>query len=91
MEKYNKFDVLSLEELYHILIPWDTSINFNLYHDREDNICKCGSSDLYKRGYAYTAVSKFQRYRCKECGAEVRGRVNLFSKSKRKSLKVGIK
>lgn len=92
MEKYNKFDVLSTEELYHVLIPWSTdNVNFNLYREGNDLICRCGSKDLRKRGFAYTAVSKFQRYRCNECGAEVRSRKNLFSKEKRKSLKVSIK
>jgi len=90
MERYNKFDVLSLEELYHVLIPWDSSINFNWYHDDDHMVCKCGSVEFKKKGFAYTAVSKFQRYVCKKCGAQTRGRVNLFSKEKRKSLKVRI-
>lgn len=90
MELYNKHDVLSLEELYYKLIPWDNSINFNLYSESTDHVCKCGSKDLIKKGYAYTAVSKFQRYKCKECGTESRDRVNLFSKSKRKSLKTRV-
>lgn len=91
MEKYNKFDVLSLEELYHKLIPWDSSINFNWYTDNNEHVCKCGSKDLVKRGFAYTAKSKFRRYRCKKCGAEVRDTVNLFSREKRASLKTKIR
>lgn len=90
MELYNKHDVLSLEELYHKLIPWDNSINFNLYTEATDHVCKCGSKDLIKKGYAYTAVSKFQRYKCKECGTESRDRKNLFSKEKRKALKTKV-
>jgi len=88
MEKYNKYDVLALEELYHILIPWDNSINFNLYHDGEEHVCKCGSTEHARNGFYYTANSKFQRYKCKQCGAETRDKVNLFSVEKRKSLKV---
>ena len=92
MEKYNKLDVTSLEELYHVLIPWDTSINFNLYaEDNLTNICTCGSVDFKKNGFAYTAASKFRRFRCLNCGAEVRGRENLFSKEKKASLKTGVK
>ena len=87
MEKYNKVDVLSLEELYTKLIPWDNSINFNLYHDEEENVCKCGSTSFIKNGFYYTAVAKFQKHRCKTCGAESRDRDNLFSKEKKKSLK----
>jgi uncharacterized protein YprB with RNaseH-like and TPR domain len=88
MEKYNKYDVLALEELYTKLIPWDSSINFNLYTDGEENVCKCGSKDFIRNGFYYTAVGKFQKYRCKTCGAEVRDRINLFSKDKKDSLKV---
>lgn len=90
MELYNKHDVLSLEELYYKLIPWDNSINFNLYTESTDHVCKCGSKNLIKKGYAYTAVSKFQRYKCKECGSESRDRKNLFSKEKRNSLKTKV-
>ncbi len=91
MEKYNKYDVLSLEELYSKLIPWDSAINFSLYSDSEDHTCSCGSKDLSKNGYSYTSTGKFQRYECKKCGAEVRDRKNSFSKEKLKSLKTGTK
>jgi hypothetical protein len=91
MEKYNKYDVLSLEELYQKMRPWDTSINFNLYHDDEDDVCKCGNTKFVKNGFYYTNVAKFQKYRCnnKDCGAETRDRENLFSPEKRKSLRIG--
>ncbi len=89
MEVYNKHDVLALEELYKIMEPWDTFINFNLYHDKEEHICRCGSIEFKKNGFFYTAASKFQRYKCLECGAETRDKVNLFSKEKRKSLRQG--
>ena len=89
MEKYNKYDVLALEELFTKLIPWDSSINFNLYHEREEHVCKCGSTDSIRNGFYYTNMGKFQRYRCKKCGAETRDRQNLFSKEKRASLQQG--
>jgi hypothetical protein len=91
MESYNKYDVLSLEELYKKLIPWDNSINYNLYNDDDtDHVCKCGSKEFHKNGFYYTQTSKFQKYRCKKCGAQHRDRVNLFSKEKRASLKVSL-
>lgn len=89
MEHYNKLDVLSLEELYTKLIPWDSSINFNLYSDSVDNQCKCGSKDFIRNGFYYTNIGKYQRYRCKKCGAETRDRANLFSKEKKESIRVG--
>jgi len=89
MEKYNKHDVLSLEELYKKLVPWDDAINFSLYTDEPAHVCKCGSRDFKKQGWHYTSVGKFQRYRCKQCGAETRDRNNQFSKEKRASLHIG--
>lgn len=90
METYNKYDVLALEELYHALIPWDNSINFNLYHDEEDHVCKCGSDKFIKNGFYYTSSGKYQKHKCKSCGAEHRDKVNLFTKEKRASLKMGL-
>lgn len=86
MEKYNKHDVLSLEELYHKLSPWDTSVNFNVYHDREDHVCQCGHPALKRRGFKYTGTGKFQQFRCKSCGAWTASRTNLLTPEKRKSL-----
>ena len=88
MERYNKMDVLSLEELYRKLIPWETSINFNLYSRDNVTRCTCGSTNFIKNGYFYSAAGKFQRYRCGDCGSEIRDKQNLFSASKKKSLKV---
>ena len=89
METYNKHDVLALEELYHKLIPWDNSLNFNLYHDDVNHICKCGSDKFIKNGFYYTSSGKFQKHKCKMCGAEHRDKLNLFSKEKKASLKMG--
>jgi hypothetical protein len=89
METYNKYDVLSLEELYNKLIPWDTTINFNLYHDDESHTCKCGNTVLSKNGFYYTNVGKFQKHKCNKCGSETRSKENLFSKEKKQSLHNG--
>jgi hypothetical protein len=86
MKRYNKYDVLSLEELYTKLIPWDSTVNFSLYYDNEIQICSCGSQDFRHNGYHFTAAGKFQRFRCKKCGAEGRHNKNLFSKEKKDSL-----
>lgn len=87
MEKYNKLDVLALEELYNKLAPWDSTVNFNLYHDNDDYTCKCGSTEFNKNGFCFTTVGKFQRYICKKCGHETRSSQNLFTKVKRQSLR----
>jgi len=75
MEDYNKLDVLSLEELYEILIPWDDTINFSMYFN--EDVCSCGSTDFKKSGFYYTNSSKFQKYKCTSCGSEYRDKINL--------------
>lgn len=86
MEKYNKHDVLSLEELYQKIIPWDSSVNFNMYHNSTATTCTCGSTEWTNNGFCYTSVGKYQRYKCKKCGAEGRASKSLFTKDKRESL-----
>lgn len=91
MELYNKHDVLTLEELFNIFAPWESSVNFNLFHDRDEHVCKCGSKDHIKNGFYYTSMGKYQKYRCKnqKCKAETRARQNLFTKEKKDSLLQG--
>lgn len=88
MEKYNKMDVLSLEELYQKIAPWDNTINFNLYREDNEIICNCGSMNIQKRGFGYTKLGKFQQYQCKDCGSWTRNRKSLFTQKKKESLHV---
>lgn len=82
MERYNKHDVLSLEELYKRLIPWDNAINFSVFRDDDTVVCTCGSTSFRRNGFFYSSVGKYQRYRCTECGSELRDRKTLSSASK---------
>ncbi len=86
MEKYNKYDVLSLEELYNKLAPWDNSVNFDLYSDSLTVKCNCGSDKLQKRGICYTTLGRYQRFQCQNCGKWMRSNENLLTKEKRKIL-----
>lgn len=91
MEKYNIYDVLSLEELYGILAPWyKAHPNINLYYEDNKIRCHCGNDEFDHNGYAYTNLSKFDKFACTKCGAEHRGRVNLLSDEKRKSLRMNV-
>lgn len=89
MEVYNKHDVLSTEEYYNKIQAWDnTGPNFSAYYDGYHHICRCGSIEFQKRGYFISAAGgKFQRLKCKTCGAEVRDGKNMVDKEKRDSLK----
>ncbi len=88
MEKYNKYDVLSLEEVYHKLQPWDKNINFNVFTEELNHRCNCGSTSFIKSNkFHYTNKGKYEKLICTNCGAEHKDRVNLLSKDKRNSLK----
>lgn len=87
MEEYNRYDVLSLEELYLILAPWDRQINFNVYHDEDEFVCKCGNTKFRKSGFHVTAAGKYQKHKCTNCGHETRDTVNLLSKTKRQNMR----
>lgn len=86
MEVYNKHDVLATEELWKRLIKWDTSINFNVFYDDNENRCSCGSFVLVKWGYRFKNGGKYQRYSCTECGKPHIGKTNLLSEIKKKDM-----
>lgn len=79
MEKYNKMDVLSLEELYHILLPWDSTINFTVFNGE----CSCGSTEFVSNGLKYKKAGVYRRLRCKHCGKEYHEKQNLMDKDQK--------
>lgn len=87
MREYNERDVLALEELYRKLSPWDSSVSFSPYH--AEHVCKCGSRELKKWGWFYTNSGKFQRYKCKLCGAEFREKTSALSRDENRAIKAG--
>lgn len=70
MKKYNVIDVLTTEELYYSLIPWDSTIDFSIFNPNKEMVCSCGSTEFYENGHAYYASGVYKRYRCKKCGKE---------------------
>jgi len=66
MIKYNINDVLKMEQLYLIFIPWIKGhANYSLLNETDKRVCpKCGSIHHHKRGFHYTLTSKFQRFQC---------------------------
>lgn len=82
MENYNILDILSLEELYSIISPWDGKLpNFAVYDDEPSE-----NDEWVKEGFVYSNLAKYDRYRNTVTGAQRRGNVNLLSKEKRDSL-----
>ena len=88
MKLYNIEDVLTLEEVYLKLRPWDTQHPNTVSElDPEQVRCpKCGSVHLERRGYYYTNAGKYQKYQCKDCGGWSSTRYTENSIKIRKSL-----
>jgi hypothetical protein len=79
MEKYNKLDVLSLEEEYLKLRAWDNAVSI-----APGGGCRsCGGHDFMRRGFDYTNVGKFQKFQCKGCGAWCKSGENALTKWQR--------
>lgn len=79
MRRYNKGDVTELEQVYDRFLPWIISHpHTGLYGDAEIDRCgRCGSTNIQRRGYAYTNVSKFPRFYCKDCNGWSRGKAKV--------------
>jgi rubredoxin len=77
MEEYNINDVILLEKVYEKFKPW-IKHHLNLSTFSGEQVCpNCGGKHYQKRGFAYTAISKFQRYQCTGCGFWFRSNKNL--------------
>ena len=79
MEEYNKEDVLILEGIYNVYKPWiKNHPNMALHTASDLDLCPaCNSPDLIRRGFSYTAVGRYQRYRCDNCGHWSRDRKGI--------------
>ena len=80
LKAYNVGDIEASEELYLSLRPWMKSHpSVGLYSEDGVDVCSCGGREFIRNGYAYTRLSKFQRYQCKSCGLTLRGRKSIAS------------
>jgi predicted PolB exonuclease-like 3'-5' exonuclease len=79
MLKYNKQDVVVLEEIYCKMLPWmKHHPNLANYFEDKDRCVKCASKRLVKiNRFFYTPSGKYELYRCRDCGAIFRGKKNL--------------
>jgi hypothetical protein len=67
MRRYNRQDVVILEELHDRVLPWTVGQpNSRLMFG--DGCPVCGSEELVKEGFAYTSLGKYQRFHCRDCG-----------------------
>jgi len=86
MEQYNVHDTVLLEGLFEKLKPWIKGL-LPPDHSGDLSTCRsCGSSNLHRRGFSFTHVSKFQRYQCQDCGSWGRSGANEISTETRKNI-----
>lgn len=75
MKRYNRQDVLLLEQVYLKLRPWiNNHPNISILSDIENGCRNCGSRHLVKQGVKITATGKRQQYQCQDCGAWMSGK-----------------
>ena len=86
MKTYCIHDVLATEELYNTIQGWIRTQNLAAFFDDDKIRCRCGSANVYRKGFVYTDTGKFQGYKCKDCGKRPKGKLNLLSLDKRKNL-----
>lgn len=80
MKKYNLQDVRLTEQLYDKLVPWATNHpNVALIDGKPEACPNCGNDNLHARGYAFTKLTQYKRYRCNDCGTWSRGKEKLGS------------
>lgn len=79
MVEYNMEDVRLLERIYLKLRPYiKNHPNLATFETSDDMHCpNCASTDINRRGFYHTNVSKFQRYKCNDCRTNFRGTKNL--------------
>jgi hypothetical protein len=76
MLKYNKQDVILLEELYLTLRPYISNHPNVTVYDEVDGCPKCGSPNTRYRGYETTRSLRYRRVYCNDCGAWSRERAS---------------
>lgn len=73
MKKYNRQDVVLLEQVYLALRGWiRPHPAMNLMEGKLDSCTNCAGINLVKNGTYYNKVSFVQVYHCKDCGANPR-------------------
>jgi uncharacterized protein YprB with RNaseH-like and TPR domain len=88
MKKYNIQDVHLLPKLYKKLLPWiNNHPNMALYSTEDVEVCtNCGSDHLHMKGMEHLATQSYQRYKCVDCGTNLKGRTTALTIEKRRTI-----
>ena len=68
MERYNKHDVVLLEQVYNRLLPWIKNHPNLSVLDGHPCCPNCGGTRSQARGYAVSQTRRYQRFQCTDCG-----------------------
>ena len=84
MERYNRNDVVIMKKCYRKALPWiQPHPSVPMLDGFREGCPNCGSMKAERRGFTYTASSKFQRFQCLNCGKWYRGATRLDTTSAR--------
>ena len=73
MTEYNKRDVILLEKVYLKLRGWNKqSAYINLVLGRPQSCRNCGGEHLHSHGEEWSGLSKYHRWKCLGCGANLK-------------------
>lgn len=77
MKKYNKGDIVALEELYLEVRPWmKNHPAINVLESRPDACPNCGGTNIIAGNkYAATRTNRYQYHRCQGCGHPMKVRI----------------
>lgn len=83
MKKYNKGDVVTLEQLYLEIRPWMKSHPAsNVIENRPEACPKCLGTKMHKvMKYRATNTNLYQYYRCFDCGGMAKSRIPEYKQS----------
>lgn len=73
MRRYNAQDVDLLVNVYERIKPWASTHPDMRVYDGRPGCPKCRSTDVQRRGFAVTAVHRYERLQCRACGGWHKG------------------
>lgn len=79
MREYCEHDTELTERLFERYRPWIRGVNVALFDADAEDLLRCpvcNSNNLKRNGFYPTTAFVYQRYRCKDCGSEARGKRN---------------
>ena len=78
MKKYNRQDVVLLENIYLKLLPWIQ--NHPTPKDNLEDCPNCQSTHFVKKGQDFNSqIGKYQRVKCMDCGTNYKLKINSLN------------